>query len=110
MWYHQTGTISLMNMLIDIFLVVFVNLLLTISICLTPYNPVRFPARSKPIKLEDVLGLLAAGFLRGGFGFLKSSSAGEMIKGSAAVNREIRVGVTHVSTLWRGLLDENEIV
>jgi len=56
------------------------------------------------------LGLLAAGFLRGGFGFLKSSSAGEMIKGSAAVNREIRVGVTHVSTLWRGLLDENKIV
>ena len=39
MWYHQTGTISLMNMLIDIFLVVFVNLLLTISISLTLYNP-----------------------------------------------------------------------
>ncbi|WAR19304.1 HTR5B-like protein [Mya arenaria] len=46
------------------------------------------PARSKPVKLEDVLSLLSAGFLRGGFG-------GTLIKGSNQVNREIRVGVTH---------------
>lgn len=57
-----------------------------------------FPGKNKPVKLEDVLNLLAAGFLRGGFGFLKSSSAGEMIKGGGGtLNREIRVGVTHVS-------------
>ena len=44
-----------------------------------------------------MLALLSAGFLRGGFGFLKSSSA-DMIKGGGGtLNREIRVGVTHVS-------------
>jgi len=53
--------------------------------------------KHKQPKLEDVLNLLASGYLKGGIGFLKSSSAGEMIKGSAAINREIRVGVTHVS-------------
>ena len=36
-----------------------------------------------------------SGFLRGGVGFLKGT--GEMIKGSSGVNREVRVGVTHVS-------------
>lgn len=52
------------------------------------------PAKaSKQLKLEDVLNMLAAGFLRGGTGFLK---AGEMIKGGTNVNRDIRVGVTHV--------------
>lgn len=35
-----------------------------------------------------------AGFLRGGVGFLKGT--GEIIKGSSGVNREVRVGVTHV--------------
>lgn len=47
-------------------------------------------------KQVEALNILAAGFLRGGLGFLKSSAAGEMIKGSGHVNREIRVGVTHV--------------
>lgn len=46
--------------------------------------------------LEEVLSLMASGFLRGGIGFLKGS-AGEMIKGGSSVSREIRVGVTHVS-------------
>ena len=50
------------------------------------------------MKVEDVLNLLASGFLKGGIGFLKSSAAGEMIKGSSKeINREIRVGITHVS-------------
>ncbi|PVD26321.1 hypothetical protein C0Q70_13992 [Pomacea canaliculata] len=49
----------------------------------------------KPAKLEDVLNILASGFLKGGMGFLKGSAAGEMIKGSASINREIRVGITH---------------
>ena len=54
--------------------------------------------KGKSQKLEDVLGILASGFLRGGTGgFLKGSAAGEMIKGSGNVNRDIRVGVTHVS-------------
>jgi len=55
-------------------------------------------AKGKSLKLEDVLNILASGFLRGGTGgFLKGSAAGEMIKGSGNVNRDIRVGVTHVS-------------
>lgn len=36
-----------------------------------------------------------SGFLRGGVGFLKGT--GEIIKGSSGINREVRVGVTHVS-------------
>lgn len=53
-------------------------------------------SKGKSLKLEDVLNILASGFLRGGTGgFLKSSAAGEMIKGSGNVNRDIRVGVTH---------------
>ena len=43
-----------------------------------------------------MLNLLASGFLKGGTGFLKGSTAGDMIKGGASVNREIRVGITHV--------------
>lgn len=39
---------------------------------------------------------MMTGFLRGGIGFLKGG-AGEMIKGTSGVSREIRVGVTHVS-------------
>lgn len=38
-----------------------------------------------------------AGFLRGGVGFLKGT--GEIIKGSSGVNREVRVGVTHVRNM-----------
>lgn len=39
-----------------------------------------------------------SGFLRGGVGFLKGT--GEIIKGSSGINREVRVGVTHVSRLF----------
>lgn len=39
------------------------------------------------------------GFLRGGVGFLKGT--GEIIKGNSSVNREVRVGVTHVCTTKR---------
>ena len=39
--------------------------------------------------------MMAAGFWKGGGGFLKAG--GEMVKGGGSVNREIRVGVTHVS-------------
>ena len=53
-------------------------------------------SKGKQWKLEDVLNILATGFLKGGTGFLKSSAAGEMIKGGGSVNREIRVGITHV--------------
>ena len=49
----------------------------------------------KRVCLDDVLTLLSTGFLRGGTGFLKSST-GDMIKGGGSINREIRVGVTHV--------------
>lgn len=45
------------------------------------------------ISLEEALGILMSGFLRGGFSFLKGT--GEIIKGSSGANREVRVGVTH---------------
>ncbi|CAF1187973.1 unnamed protein product, partial [Didymodactylos carnosus] len=45
-------------------------------------------------KTEDILNYLAGGFLRGGVGFLKSNTT-ERIKGPTAVQREIRIGVTH---------------
>lgn len=51
----------------------------------------------KLVSLDDALGILMSGFLRGGVGFLKGT--GEIIKGSSGVNREVRVGVTHVSIL-----------
>lgn len=49
----------------------------------------------KQTSLEEVLNILMSGFLRGSVGFLKGT--GEIIKGSSSVNREVRVGVTHVS-------------
>ncbi len=49
----------------------------------------------KEVSLDDAFGILMSGFLRGGTGFLKGT--GEIIKGSSAINREVRVGVTHVS-------------
>lgn len=55
-------------------------------------------AQNKAVKilsLEEGLTVLMSGFLRGGVGFLKNT--GEIIKGSSGLNREVRVGVTHVS-------------
>lgn len=40
-----------------------------------------------------------SGFLRGGTGFLKGT--GEIIKGSSTINREVRVGVTHVRITYQ---------
>lgn len=48
----------------------------------------------KRASLEEVLELMATGFLRGGSGFLRSG--GEMLKGGGSVSREVRVGVTQV--------------
>lgn len=48
---------------------------------------------AKIFSLDEAMGILMAGFLRGGVGFLKGT--GEIIKGSSGVNREVRVGVTH---------------
>ncbi|XP_076262348.1 HEAT repeat-containing protein 5B isoform X3 [Rhynchophorus ferrugineus] len=47
----------------------------------------------KTYSLDEAMGILMSGFLRGGVGFLKGT--GEIIKGSSGVNREVRVGVTH---------------
>ncbi|XP_078089813.1 HEAT repeat-containing protein 5A isoform X2 [Mustelus asterias] len=60
--------------------------------------------------LEEVMDLLASGFLRGGSGFLRVS--GEMLKGGSSVNRDIRIGVTQayvvfVSTLGGQWLEQN---
>jgi hypothetical protein len=55
-----------------------------------PEYPEKNLGKAKLVKVEDVLNLLASGFLKGGIGFLKSSAAGEMIKGSSKeINREI---------------------
>lgn len=53
----------------------------------------------KRATLEEVLELMATGFLRGGSGFLKSG--GEMLKGGGSVSREVRVGVTQVSQVLK---------
>lgn len=50
---------------------------------------------AKAASVEEVLGVISTGFLRGGGGFLKGT--GEMIKGPAATSREVRVGVTMVT-------------
>lgn len=52
-------------------------------------------ASVKKVKVEDILNYFAGGFLRGNIGHLKSSTT-ERIKGTATVQREIRIGVTHV--------------
>lgn len=51
----------------------------------------------KLVSLDEALSVLMSGFLRGGVGFLKGT--GEIIKGSSGANREVRVGVTHVSII-----------
>lgn len=56
----------------------------------------------KSISLDEALGVLMTGFLRGGTGFLKGT--GEMIKGSSGVNREVRVGVTHAYVVFVQIL------
>ena len=59
------------------------------------------PSHGKPVRhvtLEEVLNMMSAGFLKGGIGFLKTSSASEMLKGSV-VSKEIRLGVTHAYSL-----------
>ncbi|XP_055609550.1 HEAT repeat-containing protein 5B isoform X4 [Uranotaenia lowii] len=48
--------------------------------------------------LDEALGVLMGGFLRGGVSFLKGT--GEIIKGSSGVNREVRVGVTHAYVVF----------
>nr|XP_019962463.1 PREDICTED: HEAT repeat-containing protein 5B isoform X3 [Paralichthys olivaceus] len=64
----------------------------------------------KRATLEEVLELMATGFLRGGSGFLKSG--GEMLKGGGSVSREVRVGITQayvvfVTTLGGQWLERN---
>lgn len=52
----------------------------------------------KRATFDEVLELMATGFLRGGSGFLKSG--GEMLKVGGSVNREVRVGVTQVCSTY----------
>ncbi|XP_052891459.1 HEAT repeat-containing protein 5B isoform X3 [Anopheles moucheti] len=52
----------------------------------------------RPVSLDEALGVLMSGFLRGGVSFLKGT--GEIIKGSSGVNREVRVGVTHAYVVF----------
>lgn len=72
-----------------------------IALTQLPAKPGSIVATSKqPIKaisLDEALGILMGGFLRGGGSFLKGT---EMIKGGSTTNREVRVGVTHVSLIF----------
>nr|XP_006814260.1 PREDICTED: HEAT repeat-containing protein 5B-like [Saccoglossus kowalevskii] len=52
----------------------------------------------KKTSTEEVLNILASGFLKGGSGFLKGGG-GELLKGGT-VNREIRVGVTQAYVIF----------
>lgn len=65
------------------------------NICITYICIVTHNKGVRQTSLEEVLNILMSGFLRGGVGFLKGT--GEIIKGSSSINREVRVGVTHVS-------------
>ena len=49
----------------------------------------------KPVSLEESLNIMMTGFLRGATSFLKT----DIIKGGSGVNREVRVGVTHVCVI-----------
>lgn len=67
-------------------------------------------SKLRPTSLDEALGFLMSGFLRGGGSFLKGT--GEMIKGSSGMNREVRVGVTHsyvvfVNTMGSVWLERN---
>lgn len=77
------------------------NLLGNLIACTqTPVKPGQQQHTGKslrPTSLDEAFGILMSGFLRGGVSFLKGT--GEMIKGSSGVNREVRVGVTHVIIL-----------
>ncbi|XP_050428188.1 HEAT repeat-containing protein 5B isoform X2 [Adelges cooleyi] len=74
------------------------------------YNSMQPSKIVKSLSLEDALGILMTGFLRGGTGFLKGT--GEIIKGNTGSHREIRVGVTYayvefVQTLEINWLEKN---
>ncbi|XP_074651872.1 HEAT repeat-containing protein 5B-like [Tubulanus polymorphus] len=67
-----------------------------LAAALNPKSYMPGKAANKRLGLDDVFNLLSTGFLRGGMGFLKGSTAGEIMKGGGSgVNREVRVGVTH---------------
>uniref|UniRef100_A0A8C3CVJ4 HEAT repeat-containing protein 5B n=1 Tax=Cairina moschata TaxID=8855 RepID=A0A8C3CVJ4_CAIMO len=80
------------------------------TVMATALIPKQATAASSRATLEEVLELMATGFLRGGSGFLKSG--GEMLKVGGSVNREVRVGVTQayvvfVTTLGGQWLERN---
>uniref|UniRef100_UPI00398EFE26 HEAT repeat-containing protein 5B isoform X2 n=1 Tax=Pristiophorus japonicus TaxID=55135 RepID=UPI00398EFE26 len=77
---------------------------------LTPKQAAVMRQNVKRATLEEVLELMATGFLRGGSGFLRSG--GEILKGGGSVSREVRVGVTQayvvfVTTLGGQWLERN---
>ena len=82
---------------------------MNIDICLT--DP-----RAKRTSIDDVYNLLSVGFMKGTSGFLKAGG-GEQ-KGGGMINREVRVGFTHVSikpqynigkrTLYASIVNKNQ--
>uniref|UniRef100_T1KZX8 HEAT repeat-containing protein 5B n=1 Tax=Tetranychus urticae TaxID=32264 RepID=T1KZX8_TETUR len=64
-----------------------------VAITQKPNQPTAV-GKNKLATLDEVLNLLALGFLKGGIGFLKGGPK-DMIKGGSVVSKETRVGVTH---------------
>lgn len=54
--------------------------------------------RAKVYSVDDVLAILSSGFLRGPGRFHKGASASNMIKGTGTVSREVRAGMSYVSS------------
>uniref|UniRef100_W5MTI8 HEAT repeat-containing protein 5A n=1 Tax=Lepisosteus oculatus TaxID=7918 RepID=W5MTI8_LEPOC len=64
-----------------------------------PKQATAAPRQSlKKTSLEEVMDLLASGFLRGGTGFLRAG--GDMLKGTSSVSRDVRVGITQACVVF----------
>ncbi|KAJ6667356.1 hypothetical protein lerEdw1_017334 [Lerista edwardsae] len=53
---------------------------------------------ARKISFEEALDLLGTGFLRGSFGFLRTS--GDLLKGTSSVSRDVRVGITQAYVVF----------
>ena len=58
--------------------------------------PPNLKGKLKRPSLDEALGVLHNGFVRGGVGFLKAGGAADLLKSGAGASRECRVGVTQV--------------
>uniref|UniRef100_A0A4W4DTP3 HEAT repeat-containing protein 5A n=1 Tax=Electrophorus electricus TaxID=8005 RepID=A0A4W4DTP3_ELEEL len=69
-----------------------------IASALEPRQAIAPRPGSRRSSLEEMMELLARGFLRGGAGFLRASS--DMLKGASPVSRDVRVGITQACVVF----------